>query len=389
MKFGSNIVVPENELEMYQVFDHWYPDRFPAYEEIVNGHGGQIARWILSTPDYTMRDAVATAHLLYGRYTWYRAGKPTYEMRPLIFQALRDTQVPEDFLTDEIKTPFEGMMINLPPGAFLEVDGLEAKTVYVTNVPEESCIRIVTHSPVQQATQHARIPIIPGKSIEQAIEVVQAASQFRMEDRLLVESNPKELAAYYQGSPSFCFTINLILYLACPDVDILQDKSTIHELHTKLQGLKKGHKRDALEEKLAEAKKTSRVYIIGAAYKEPTTGEDKEEGGKKWTLQKRIRVPGFWRWQPYGPKHSLRRRQFIPPHWRGPTFAEQVERNFVVSDRNQMQKELHEAFRDDPGRATSTSGALSTVGSLVSFSSPRPAGAAGQGDGESGREVPQ
>lgn len=55
-------------------------------------------------------------------------------------------------------------------------------------------------------------------------------------------------------------------------------------------------------------------------------------GGASWKLLSRFMVRGFFRNQPYGPQHSLRRRQWIEPYWKGPeTVTEALERTFEVT----------------------------------------------------------
>jgi hypothetical protein len=39
---------------------------------------------------------------------------------------------------------------------------------------------------------------------------------------------------------------------------------------------------------------------------------------KSFKVTTQFPVHGHWRWQPYGPKSSLRRRQWIEPYWKGP-----------------------------------------------------------------------
>ena len=41
-------------------------------------------------------------------------------------------------------------------------------------------------------------------------------------------------------------------------------------------------------------------------------GEDRRAWTHRWIVR------GFWREQPYGPDHALRRRQWIPPYVKGP-----------------------------------------------------------------------
>jgi hypothetical protein len=55
-------------------------------------------------------------------------------------------------------------------------------------------------------------------------------------------------------------------------------------------------------------------------------------GGTSWKLDSRFVVRGHWRNQAYGPQHSLRRKQWIEPYWKGPEdVVEALERTFEVT----------------------------------------------------------
>lgn len=55
-------------------------------------------------------------------------------------------------------------------------------------------------------------------------------------------------------------------------------------------------------------------------------------GGASWKLDSRFVVRGHWRNQAYGPEHSLRRKQWIEPYWKGPEdVGEALERTFEVT----------------------------------------------------------
>lgn len=54
--------------------------------------------------------------------------------------------------------------------------------------------------------------------------------------------------------------------------------------------------------------------------------------GASWKLESKFVVRGHWRNQAYGPQHSLRRRKWIEPYWKGPeTITDALERTFEVT----------------------------------------------------------
>jgi hypothetical protein len=317
-----NPIDPKMERLFFDALDRKFTDAFPTYEQFI-----LYLDWAGKLHSADLDDLAATGNLVYSRYIWHRAGRPTYELRPTIFQALCETELPEDFLVDEIRTPYEGMCIQLPRGSLTELGEFHPERIYLTSVPSESLFRVIGDSRAEDQVIHTKLAIRPGLTIEEAIAYTIHNCSWTQQKK-----DPKALRAFYQESPTFRFAVNLILYLVCPEVDIVEDKRRLHELHSKLQGMPRSRRRETLEEQLRKTKENGKTYIIGASFRPAPLEEisNLTESGKKWMLQRRIRVPGFWRWQPHGPKSSLRRRQFIQPHWRGPTFAELVERGFVV-----------------------------------------------------------
>lgn len=322
---APNPINPELEHGFFKDLDAAFPDTLPTYEQFVRYLG-----WLSDDPllrGQSLDDLAATGNLVYVRYIWHRAGRPTYELRPALLQALRDTQIPEDFLVEEIRPPYEGIRILLQKHAIEEQPGIFPESIYMTYVREEGLCRVIGDSRAADTVFHTKIAVRPETTIDQAIRYTIDHCSFSE-----VERTPEEMRKFFQDSPTFKLTVNLILYLVCPEADFFEEQGTIQRLHQKLQGLPKGHRREMIEDQLRKTKAAGKTYIVGASFRPepPEEISNLTEGGKKWMLQKRIRVPGFWRWQPHGPKMSLRRRQFIEPHWRGPTFAEMVERGFVV-----------------------------------------------------------
>lgn len=77
-----------------------------------------------------------------------------------------------------------------------------------------------------------------------------------------------------------------------------------------------------------------RTVRVGAQLLEnsiPDSGvaDERERGGKKWTLDHRVITRGHWRQVPYGKGRKLRRAQWIMPYVRGPEGADLVVRPVV------------------------------------------------------------
>jgi len=65
-------------------------------------------------------------------------------------------------------------------------------------------------------------------------------------------------------------------------------------------------------------------------YLTPPRGYVSVEPDKRKAIDKRFIVRGHWTDQAYGPKHGMRRRQWILPYWKGPEMSEIVSKTYMV-----------------------------------------------------------
>ncbi len=290
---------------------HWVPASFSSMLARMDG-GKQGA---------TMS---ATLQLMYSLLIVLKSGDVTFQVAPELIQALRDTEIPE-FPTSMLQTPFEGIRIHVPKGTFADPADI-VEDVLVSNVLGD---RFRTLFNTEDITHFGNILCGAEQTIKQAIGT----------SKELMEELPEELAedmtrlAAYENfyeSDVFRFAANLVLYIMCPDADMYQDKTKQHAIHKKLQGMKGGRRRDVLLAAL-EREKTRKSYIVGAHFRLAQEYTAKlTDAGSKWVLKHRVRVRGHWRNQPCGKGNEDTRNIFIKPHWRGPTYAEMVEKGYVV-----------------------------------------------------------
>lgn len=72
-------------------------------------------------------------------------------------------------------------------------------------------------------------------------------------------------------------------------------------------------------------------YIVGAAFRlQPEYAAEFTKEGRKWALDHRVCVAGHWKNQPHGPGWKERKRIWVAPYWKGPTYAELVARKIIV-----------------------------------------------------------
>jgi hypothetical protein len=125
--------------------------------------------------------------------------------------------------------------------------------------------------------------------------------------------------------------INAVLYITSPDADMISVAANdIKRLNDKMQGLKKGVKRENFEKLLAAAK-NRKIYIVGGnVHSSQELDAELTETGRKMAMRHQVR--GHWKYQPYGPKNEMRKHIWLQPYWRGPSYAEMLARNYVVRE---------------------------------------------------------
>lgn len=298
----------------------------PVFAEFVDWIPKELFLWMLQFDGGKQgASSTATMELLYPVLIVLKAGNPQFRVSTDLIKSLRDTEIP-DFPMDMLRTPFDGLTIIVPRGTF-ESPAQEVEEILVAHVAQDR-FRIVFSQ--REYTHYINI-LSDDKDItiaEAAQRTLDTAGQLPPE--LLEDVRAESLYENVFKTDIFRFTVNLMLYITSPDADMYQDKRTQHELHQKLQGLKGGRRRDLLLRKLQQEKEKLN-YVVGAnvrLQKEYTA--ELTESGRKWSLKHRVRVMGHWRQQPYGPDKSLRKPKWIAPHWRGPTYAEMVEKGYVV-----------------------------------------------------------
>ena len=272
-------------------------------------------------------DLSSMAHLMHAVCTVFNAGGATFQLEPGLIRLLQETDLPNDMSMEFLRLPFEGINLDIPAGT-LRPPLDSATRLFLTHPPGDR-FRIVC-APDEMHTHFVSIRATSEGTIEDAVAETKARA---------FEGIPKEAEdemranwAYedYHTSDFFVFPVNAALYITSAGADVTEDRSRVYALHQELQGLKKKSRRESLETKLAEAKQ-HKIFICGeklAVQKEFTASLTAE--GRK--LTKRFRVRGFWRNQACGPQWSERKHLFVAPHWKGPTYAELLERNYVVQE---------------------------------------------------------
>jgi hypothetical protein len=126
----------------------------------------------------------------------------------------------------------------------------------------------------------------------------------------------------------FEFIIKCVLYINGANADVYWHDDR-PQLEAQLKRAENAGKRRKLEQKLSKAKG---VFKVG--YKIVLSREEKEmyDGVStgKWQLSSRFIVQGHFRNQPYGEGRSSRKLIFIEPFWKGPEYAEVVNKQHLI-----------------------------------------------------------
>lgn len=293
---------------------------FVVPESIVRAFGG--IKSIQDSPSYT-----AQIHALYAAYVIARSGDPSFSLSPDILQALRDTEM-RDIPSSELKIPFTGINVDFPEGTL----GGSLRTVsrlMILQAPGDKFRVVYYHG---DRTSYMNFTVEEGKTVHECMSHAMQHQWDNLTDPVVIRRFQSELDQNdYRELDVTRLAINTVLYLTAPNADVVQDKAKERALHTKLQGMKGSRKRDVLLSKLAQEKQNKR-YIVGAKfrlareYKATLT-----ESGKQWALKHRVHVMGHHKMQPCGTKLAQRKRIWVQPYWKGPTFAEMIQKGYVVT----------------------------------------------------------
>jgi hypothetical protein len=301
------------------------PGWAPTFEEFTKKLEPMFQQLFQFVP--SAADVSSMAQLMYAVCVVHSAGGATFQLKPGLIKLLQETDLPQDMSMEFLRLPFEGINLDIPAGT-LRPPMDSVTRLFLVHVPGDR-FRIIctpdeihTHFVSIRSTSEGTIEDAVADTKARAFEGIPKAAEDEMRNSYIYDD--------YFTSDFFVFPINAALYITSAGADVVESRVAVHELHQQLQGVKKGLKREKLQAKLAGAKQ-HKIYICGEklAVQKELTANLTEEGRK---LTKRFRVRGFWRNQACGPKWTEHKHLFVAPHWKGPTFAELLERNYIVKD---------------------------------------------------------
>ena len=272
----------------------------------------------------------ATAKLMYAVLICNNFSNPTFRIRPGLATLLVHTDLPDDMSVDFLKLPFEGIVVEIPAGTLSPP--LEKSTrIYISDLSEDR-FRVAVCEDETGSVHYASINKELGETVKEVCDNTRKLSEKMMPKELLDRITAKHVFSDYFHADFFTFAVNVALYLTSGGADVLEDRSEAREIADKLQGARAGVKRDTLLDQMKKVKE-HKTFICGSNLKiqREMIANLTEEGRK---VTKRFRVRGHWRFQPCGEGRLERKYIFISPHWKGPTYSELLERNYIVGERS-------------------------------------------------------
>jgi hypothetical protein len=256
---------------------------------------------------------------------WCDQGFPVVTMGEKYFAALAATDVSEDLLAD-IEAPWKCFMIEVPDDLLRLWDPDEQKRVKITRI-------LVQRFYGAEATLPQYLPAqgYEFKWLWRWVVFTESGQHIwrsgLAKDLIVpVTFGEREVLAYYDPEREEAFSDQIAhderLYMLIGRFVLnvclaMSDPSNVKEVggsHARYKGGSSRNPRTGPPEQ--------RVYKLGKPLTIDCRSPMREylEGGRRTpgVISAQFLVRGHWRNQPHGPKSTLRRRQWIQPHWKGP-----------------------------------------------------------------------
>jgi len=300
--------------------------RLPSFDQFVSDMPEVFFKFLkVATGGSSNMSTVASLEYMYPLVIAHVFGSPQFRLSRDLLVLLRDTEIP-DVPAELLRLPFPGMILEIPAGTFMK-PAHSVTSILIASSESDKRFRVAFDTGDDMA-HFTNFMYNPRDTLHGCLRTT-TLQRALMEPVIKAEFpdfGEEDIFDDYYRADVFRLALNACLYIACGDADVQRDKREIHDLHDKLQGLKAGDRREHLELLLRKAKQRQ-VYIVGGGVKleheyEAALGDRK--------LLVRFRVRGHFRNQACGEGRLERRLTWITPHWKGPTYAEMVEKGYLV-----------------------------------------------------------
>jgi len=308
------------------IYERFPGEQLPTYEEFVNAVPEMFFKMMQSlTGAVQHMSTVTMLEFMYPAFIASKFGDPEFKLSKELIVLLRDTDTP-DLSTDFLRLPFPGINLDIPSGTF-QKPADRVSRILLASVPGDRFR--VSFDTLDGNSHFINFLFEPGKTIAQCIADTRTREAEMLEHmgREIVDYGAENIYEDYFTADVFRLALNAALYIASGDADVKPDDAKRRELHARLQGLKKKHKREKLLEQLRQEKQR-KVYIVGGMTK---LSREYETASQQRQLLVRFRVRGHFRHQACGPGLAERKLIWIAPFWKGPTYAELIEKGYMVT----------------------------------------------------------
>ena len=286
---------------------------------------------------------------LYREARWHEHGRPCVRLDGKLAASQMASDVSVDML-DELNTleaPWPSFVIRLPQDIVMRDErGRDYTAIgvhrFVIEAPEEDVVKKVNQSMVDSGAP---------ESVQTLMHRMQEATQARAEGGPLW--GLYLLTADGEGGYQEEATLGQFMgkqdrmYFMHPEEEFAPEARRLIEVSARLAAGVCFMIHDSKIRRVSEKKKDKNRWRLS---KLPETAEfivggdirvsiDCREAVSDYVCGQRKAMPkvqwlvrGHWRWQPYGPKRSLLRRQFIEPYWKGPESAPILTRSHVLEN---------------------------------------------------------
>lgn len=306
----------------------------PSYEAFTNAIPESLLAFLGQkmeerSPGTGLLEVTAFMEYLFPIYVAWQARMRTFKLAPDLVSLLRDTEIPDSPI-EFLRLPFEGIVIEVEKNTFAKPAN-HVRKIFLAHTDERLRFSYAINNNI---TQFINVVTKGVKTIHEGIQATRKRSDEFIKRLTEIDGfETSDVDSYddMAGTEIFRVVLNTILYISAPG-DVVLDRTKATEIHNRLQGMKGCSRREKLEAKYKEAK-NKYIYICGRSVKlgegyEIVEGLKKTAEGRK--ILKKFRVRGHWRHQRHGPKLEKQKLIWIAPHWKGPSFAELVERGYSV-----------------------------------------------------------
>lgn len=253
-------------------------------------------------------------------YTMFeRAGKRIFRLSDNLALALHSTDIKGTY-SDFLRSPFEAFYVAVNPALRLvQLDNdIHLSGIYVVHVGNYLSVMLAGIRPdgKDDHVTYMTLDLVGGGLVEDAINAT-----FSHEEPILKLDKPRALA---HVKAAVNLLINALFYISSPAADL--SEPIYGEATRKLKANPKKGKE--WQDKIgAHAKKEPIIIKVGqnVSFDKQATHE---HGGPSY----RFMVRGHWRRQAHGVGLTERSLKWIKPHVRGPSTAEVINRDFLVTN---------------------------------------------------------